>query len=508
MNNRKTLLYRAWSLALVLTLTTMFSFGQGNQAQKPSTKGAVIKGRAPVSKELLKVKLPKAQEFKLSNGLQVLLLEDRKVPTFSMQMVILTGGMSDPADAIGTAQFTGTLLREGTTTRSSRQIAEQVELAGGSLFSNAGLSGTTSVVSASGLTDNLNPILDLFSDVILNPAFTTEEFDKLKTRRLAGLRTQRSNPGFLAQEKFSSVLYGTHPAARATVTAQDINRLSPAALKKFHESYFRPNNAMLTIVGAVTAAEITPKLEKAFGAWKPANVPATTIPPTPAAAPSRIYLIHRPGSVQSTLQAGNLSLLRTDPDYPAVQVMNLILGGGGSARLFLNLREDKGYTYGAYSDVSALKYRGVFVASTDVRTEVTDGSMKELLYELNRIRDEKVLDVDLENAKRQVIGGFALQLESAASLLNNVVTQKLYNLPADYWDKYPQLIAAVTADDVQRVARKYIDIDHLQIVAVGDATKIADVLKKYGTVETFDSEGKPFSIAPAGPASAPKGDRF
>jgi len=171
--------------------------------------------------------------------------------------------------------------------------------------------------------------------------------------------------------------------------------------------------------------------------------------------------------------------------------MNLILGGGGSARLFLNLREDKGYTYGAYSSVSAFKYRGTVQANTEVRTDVTDGSMKELLYELKRIRDEKVPQDELDSAKRQIIGGFALQLEFPQSVISNVVTQKLYNLPADYWDNYPQMIGAITADDVQRVARKYIDLDHLQIVAVGDAQKIADVLKKYGTVEAYDTEGKP-----------------
>jgi len=206
---------------------------------------------------------------------------------------------------------------------------------------------------------------------------------------------------------------------------------------------------------------------------------------------SKIYLIDRPGSEQTNLILGNLSIERNDPDYYALKVMNQILGGGASARLFLNLREDKGYTYGAYSAFTALKYRGVFYANTEVRTNVTKGSMEELIYEFERIRDEKTPDDELDHAKRTIVGGIALELESPGSLLSDIITQKIYNLPADYWDAYPQKIAAVTADDVQRVARKYLDLAKLQIVAVGDAKQIADLMKQFGDVELYDTEGKP-----------------
>jgi predicted Zn-dependent peptidase len=171
--------------------------------------------------------------------------------------------------------------------------------------------------------------------------------------------------------------------------------------------------------------------------------------------------------------------------------MNQVLGGGASARLFLNLREDKGYTYGAYSGFTAAKYRGVFRANTEVQTKVTKDSMDELIYEFKRIRDEKTPDDEFDRAKRTIVGGFAMQLESPQSLLANIITQKIYNLPADYWDAYPQKIAAVTADDVQRVARKYLDLAKLQIVAVGDAKQIADMMKQFGGVELYDTEGKP-----------------
>jgi zinc protease len=473
---------------VVFALSTVFTSAQ---APKPSSKGLVIKGKAPINKEVLKVKLPKAFETKLSNGLQVIVLEQHKLPTFSMQMIVLSGGLTDPQDQPGAAQFTATLLREGTKTRSSKQIAEQVDSLGASLGAISGLSSPTSSVNASGLTDNFEQIMELFADVILNPSFPADEFNKLKTRSLAQLRQQRSNPGFLATEMFQKVMYGSHPAARVSLAAEEIQRMTPEALRKFHALNYKPNNAIFAIVGDVKPAEIVAKLEKTFGAWQRGDVPQTAIPKVSETGPAKIYLVNRASSVQTNILLGNLTIERTDPDYYALDVMNQVVGGGASARLFLNLREDKGYTYGAYSRFSASRYRGTFRANTEVRTDVTKGSMDELMYELKRIRDEKVAQEEFDRAKRTIIGSFALQLESPQGLLGNIVTQKLEGLSADYWDTYTQKIAAITADDVQRVAKKYLDLSRMQIVAVGDATKITDVLKQYGTVEIYDTEGKP-----------------
>lgn len=480
----------AISVVGILALAGSLAFAQ-QTLQPQSMKGAILKGKAPVSKEILKVKLPKAYENKLRNGLQVVVLEDHKLPTFSMQMVVLSGGLSDPPDLHGCAQFTASVLREGTKTRTSKQIAEQIDSLGGSLFANSSLSSMTSVVSASGLTDNFDQVMELFTDVILHPTFPADEVTKLKTRTLAQLRSQRSFPFFLASEMFSKVMYGDHPASRIAPSTEEVQRLTPEVLAKFHGTYYRPNNAIFAMVGDVKPSEVVAKLEKAFGAWPQGDVPATVIPKVRDTGAAKIYLVDRPGSVQTNLLMGTLSIERTDPDYYALQVQNRIVGGGPSARLFMNLREDKGYTYGAYSNVSALKFRGTFQASTEVRSNVTDGSMKELLHELNRIRDEKVAPEEFENATRAIVGSFALQLEFPQSVLQNIITQKLYGLPDDYWDAYPERIVSVTPEDVQRVARKYLDLDHLQVVAVGDAKQITDVLRKYGAVEGFDTDGKP-----------------
>lgn len=478
--------------------------GAPAQQPRPSIKGAVLKGKAPVNREILKVKLPRPFETKLKNGLQVMVLEDHKLPTFSAQLVILSGGASDPADALGAASYTASLLREGTQTRNSKQIAEQLDALGASLFANAGLTSLTTNVSASGLVENYDQIMELLADVVLNPSFPADEFSKYQARQIATIRQQRSNPGFLASEKFAQVIYGSHPGGRYALTAEQIQKLKPETLKQFHATHYKPNNAIFAIVGDVKPAEIVAKLEKTFATWKPGEVPKTTLPTMTAVGPSKIYLIDRPNSVQTSLVLGVPSLTRTDPDYFALEMMNQVLGGGASARLFLNIREDKGYTYGAYSSFNSPKsYPGAFRASSDVRSEVTSGALKEFMYEFKRIREEKVPTEEFERAQRTIVGGWAMQLESPQSVLGNWVTSKIYDLPADYWDTYPQKIAAVTTEEIQRVAQKYLDLGKLQIVAVGDAKKISEALKPYGTVVATDAEGKPLSLA----MPEPKGNK-
>lgn len=484
---------------IVLVSSSAFAQGGAPAGQQPqSTKGAVIKGKAPVNKEVLKVKLPRAQEATLSNGLRVVLLESHKVPTFNMQMVVLSGGLSDKPDYRGLATFTAALLREGTTKRASKDIAEQTDSIGATLTANSGLSSMTTNVSTSGLVENLDQTLELFADVIRNPSFPQVEVDKYKARTLAQLQFQRSIPRFLAQEQFNRAIYGaSHPASLVAPPAGSIKKLTTKDLSEFHSTYYRPNNAILAIVGDVTLKGIMPKLEKAFGDWQKADVPALSIPAAPAQADSKIYLIDRPGSVQTVLQLGTLGIERTSPDYFAVLMADRVFGGGPSGRLFMNLREDKGYTYGAYSSFGGSKFRGVWAASSEVRTDVTEGAMKEFMYEINRLRDQPVPDEELENAKRAIVGGFALSLEQPGALLQNIITQKLYNLPADYWDTYPQKVSAVTAAEIQNVAKKYLDLSRLQVVAVGDAAKARDVLTKYGKVELYDADGKPVTGPPS-----------
>ncbi|MDX6403073.1 MAG: zinc protease [Blastocatellia bacterium] len=486
---------RLLAAAISIAALTSGTYAQqgGMASQTPSsTKGAVIKGKAPVNKNLLKVKLPKAREATLKNGLHVVVLESKnKLPIFSMEMVVMSGGLSDPSDMHGLANATALLMREGTAKHNSREFSEQLDTIGATLNANSGVSSSTSNVSTSGLVDNLDQILDLFTEVIRTPKFPTEEVERYKSRAISQQPLLRGQPQFLAQERLNQAIYGTHPGALIVAPADSLKKITSTDLIRFHDQNYVPNNATLFIAGDVTLAQMLPKLERAFGDWKPGTVTALSLPAVPAQGATRIHLINRPGSVQTVFSIGSLGIERTDPDYIALSVMNRILGTGPSSRLFLNIREDKGYAYSVSSSFSATRYRGTFVASSPVRTEVTEGTIREFMNEFKRIRDEKVSATELENAKRAIIGSFALSLENPQARLQNIITQKLYNLPANYWDTYPQKVEALTVDDVQRVAQKYIDVNHLQIVAVGDANKTRAVLAKFGTVQEYDSDGKP-----------------
>jgi zinc protease len=489
------------TLAIIsIAIFAVAAYAQETAGQNPtSTKGAVIKGKAPVNKQVLQVKLPAAQEATLKNGLHVVLLEsNHRLPLFSMQLVINSGGFSDPADMRGMASMTAGLMREGTAKHNSREISEALDTIGASFAANSGVSSFTTDVTASGLTENLDQILDLYSEILLTPKYPAEEVQRYKDRTIAAMRQTRANPTFLAQERLLQAIYQSHPASLNIAPADAIKKITVADLMKFHDENYVPNNATLFIAGDVTLKEMLPKLEKLFGEWKQGTVQPPTLPAIPSQAATKIHLINRPGSVQTVFQIGSLSLERTSPDYVAVQVMNRILGVGPPSRLFLNIREDKGYTYSVGSNVTSGKYPGLFIASSPVRTDVTEGTIREFMAEFKRIRDEKVTPVELENAKRAIIGQFALQLENPTGRLNNIITQKMYGFPANYWDTYPQKVNAITAADVQRVAQKYVDVNHMQIIAVGDASKTRDVLAKFGSVQEYDGDGKPMKTASAG----------
>ncbi len=400
------------------------------------------------------------------------------------------GPMYEPAAQPGLAGATARLLAEGTKTRTSKQIAEQIDSLGASLSASAGFGSGTATVSASGLSDTFEQWFALTADVLLHPSFPADEVAQYQARAKSGLLQQRSQPGFLANQTMSRALYGTYPAAVVSATPESLDSLTPAMLAEWHAKHYAPQNTILAISGDVHARTLIPKLRKWLAEWHRSKVPVKFSPGPPPASKERIFLIDRPGSVQTTLLMGNLAIDRTSPDYPALVVLNEVLGAGSASRLFLNLREEKGYTYGVYSNVIARKYAGPWTAGGDLRTEVTDGAMTEFLRELNRIRDEKVPEEELDAARRSVVARFALSLESPQQLIGYAITRKAYNFPADYWDKYPAQIAAISADDVQRVARKYIDPATMQVVAVGDAGKIKSVLEKYGPVEIVDASGK------------------
>ena len=472
---------------VLLAWTGLCAAQQPSLTESPapdSLQGVQLKGKAPVNPQTLRVVLPKAQEATLSNGLRVALLEDHKIPTFSLQLLLTGGGLDDPADQRGVAMVTASLLREGTTARTSRQIAEQLATLGGFFSASASPSSGETSISMGGLSDKADQILAIAADVVRNPAFPDAELAKYKSRFLSQLQQQRATPAFVAQEEFMRAVYGTHPGSFVVPQENVLRALTRADLASYHKAHYMPNNGIVLAYGDFKLGDLVQKLERAFGDWPKGQARTISLPALTPPGKSRVLLVDRPGSVQTSLWLGGLGIERRSDDYFAVLVMNHILGGGPASRLFVNLREKKGYTYGVYSVFNGSRFPGVMLASMDVRTDVTDPALQDLAAELRRMGSEPVPEDELKNAKRALIGGFALSLDSPQTLISNLATQKIYNLPPDYWDAYPQRVEAITAADVQRVAKKYYDAGKLQIVAVGDGAAVKQVLEKYGTVET------------------------
>jgi len=441
---------------------------------------------------MLRVKIPRPTEAKLKNGLTVLILEDHRSPSVTVQLNIGgAGAVFEPAALAGLGGTAAQMLREGTQSRTSLQIAEEVDRLGATLGAGSSFGSPDAVLSASGLSDNFDAWFGLAVEILLNPSFPVDELEKLKQRQRAQLRQQRSAANFLVNERFNRAVYGEHPAATVSATPESIDAITRESLVGWHRERYRPQNAILGIAGDVRAADLIAKLQKWLAGWQKSDLKEVW-PHDPAAAGARrIFLVDRPGSVQTTVALGNIAIDRRSQDYLPMVVMNHVIGGGAAGRLFLNLREEKGYTYGVYSNFTALRYPGPWQAGGNMRTEVTASALVEFFNEIRRIREEKVPAAELAASKRAIAARFALSLEQPAAVLGFAVARKQYNLPADYWDSYAARIIAVTADDVQRVARKYLNPDTMQLVAVGDASKLKDVLAKYGAVEVYDGAGRP-----------------
>jgi predicted Zn-dependent peptidase len=408
-----------------------------------------------------------------------------------MQMIIQgAGGLFDPADAPGLAVFTAAMMSEGTSARTSQQIAQDLEAMASNVSANTSATSEFAVVMASSLADTLDRTLDLAADIVLNPTFPEAELARYKTRQKAQLVQVRSMPQFLAAERYGRVIYGDHPAGRVMATSDAIDKATRDALAAFHKARYAPDQTIVAIVGDITLAEARKKIEARFGGWKKAGASVAPAPDPGSAGAGKVSLVDRPNSVQTSLVIGTQALNRTSPDYEVMTLANAIIGGGPTGRLFLNLREEKGWTYGAYSGLNAPRYRGDWSAQTEIKGDVTDKAVGEILGEVKRIRTEPVPDKEFMDQKRSLVASFALSLETPSAILSNYVTSRRFNLPADYWDKYPERLMAITKEQVQAAAVKYLDPARLQIVAVGDGSKIAEGLKQFGALEVYDPDGK------------------
>jgi len=481
---------------LIAFLFVAAAFAQEDAQAPQSFRGMVRLNRAPVSNEVLHVKLPRPVEHTLANGIKLLILESHRTPSISLTIAIPSSHLRDPAGLPGVAEATAAMMQLGTTTRTARQISEDLADLGATLsisvgggggggrggFAGGG-GGDSGTIALSSLTENFDAALAILTDVLLHPSFPADEFEKWKSRQRSNIEQGRTSPNLLANELMAKVLYPGDPRQFTRATVESLNTITRDNLIEHYKKYYVPSGDWAGIAGEITARDAAAKLDKALAAWKGGPVERLSLPIRPPIAEKKVYLIPRPNSVQTYLVLTNRAIDRNSPDYVACMVMNQVLGSGPAARLFRIIREEKGYTYGISSSFSASHTQQHFIAATSVRTEVTEPALADTLKEFREIREVTVPKEELEAAKHALVGSFAMILENPAGVLGRWLQQREYGLPEDYWDTYPEKVMAITAADVQRVAKKYVPYDNVQIIAVGDGAKIRAVLKKFGPVE-------------------------
>ncbi|MFT7204331.1 MAG: zinc protease [Algoriphagus sp.] len=445
----------------------------------------VDRSKLPVSGPAPEIKIGEAETFTLANGLKVFVVKNDKLPRVSFTLVLERDPIME-GDKAGLLGIVGQMMMAGTSNRTKDQLDEEIDFIGASLSA-----GSTSVF-ASSLKKHQDKVLELMADVLYNPIFPQEELDKLQKQTLTGLATSKDDPNAISSRLSSALVYGKgHPYGEVE-TEQTVKNVQLSDIKSYYETFFKPNVAYLAIVGDMDKAEAEKVVNKYFAKWQKGEVPTFTYNKPVAASKNAVGLVDRSSSVQTVINiAQPIDLKLGDQEYISSRVLNQIFGGGSSARLFMNLREDKGYTYGAYSSLSADKLVGQFTANASVRNEVTDSAVYEFIYEINKLVDEGVTQEELDMAKANLAGSFGRSLESPSTVANFALNIERYNLPKDYYATYLQKMNALTVEEVNQTAKNLIDPDKLYITAVGNASEIKDKLAQFGEVTMYDNMGFP-----------------
>jgi zinc protease len=426
----------------------------------------------------------------LPNGLEIVVVEDSRLPLVSLRLAFRFGDAHDPAMLPGLSDMLAGLLTEGTESRTSREIADEVARMGATL--TAGASSDYTTIAGSALSRFSDSIFELIADVTMRPSFPEHEVELVRQNSKESLKQQRAQPSFLATEMVSRVMFGNHPYSVVAPTPESLDATTREAIVEFHRSKYVPNNAVFIVVGDVSADKTVKRIEELFGEWKRGEPLESNFPSPPVRTGRSAYLIDRPGSAQSNIVIANSGITRTSEDYFPLLLMHTVFGATASSRLFMNLREDKGYTYGAYSNLDARRTAGTIRSSAEVRTPVTGDSLREFFYELNRIRTEAVSQKEITDAKSYLTGVFPIRLETQEGVVDQLVQIKMLGLPDDYLSKYRERVQAVTIEEIQRVAETYIQPDKAAVIVVGDGAQVLDQIKTFtDTVEIYNIAGKP-----------------
>ncbi len=439
-------------------------------AQQPDRSGPPELGPPP------RINLPAIQQLELSNGLDVLLMEKHGVPLVQLNVLVRAGSAHDPSDKRGLASLTADMMDEGAGSRDALQLADEIEFLGARIGTRAGSHTTT--LSLHTPLSKFDAALPLLADILLRPTFPADELERKRKSLLTSLLQAHDEPNAIASAAFNLALYGNdHPYGGTGYGYEaSIRAFSVADLREFHQTYFVANNAALIVVGDVTPGEILPKLEAALGSWAPGQVPEVSWPETRQVERREVILVDKPGAPQSVIRIGRIGTDRHSDDYYDIQVMNTILGGSFTSRLNQNLREDKGYTYGAYSMFSFNVMPGPFTAASSVQTEVTDSAVAEFFKEMNGIL-EPVPEDELAGAKNYEAFSLPAQFESVSGIAGNLAELVTYGLPLDYFNHYVDEILAVTQRDVRRVAREYVNPGRVKVIVVGDRATIEEGIR-------------------------------
>lgn len=467
------------NILVALVFISLGAFAQVDRTKAPEP------GPAP------KIQIGEYQSFTLKNGLKVFVVENHKIPRVAFSLILDNDPIME-GDKAGYVNFTGQLLRNGTTNRTKAQLDEEID------FIGASLSTTSNGVFASSLTKHKEKLLELMTDVLLHPSFPEDELEKIRKQTLSGLAASKDDPNAIASNVRSVLLYGKdHPYGELT-TEETVKNIKLEDAKAYYNKYFKPNVAYLAVVGDIKLKEAKKLVTKYFEQWQKGQIQQPTYKTPTAPESTYVAMVDRSASVQSVINIGYpIQLEPGSPDVIKSRVLNQILGGGFSSRLMQNLREDKAFTYGARSSLSSDELVGNFTASASVRNEVTDSAVYEFMHELKKIRNDQVEEYELTAAKASIIGSFARSLEQPSTVANFAINTARYNLPEDYYANYLKNVSNTTIADVKAMAEKYIKPDHSNIIVVGKASEVADKLKKFGPIKYYDIYGNEYEPSTA-----------
>ena len=432
---------------------------------------------------------PPRVEKTLGNGLRVVAVRYPTVPKVSVVLTVQSGLAVDPANKAGLAQFVADAVQEGTATRDSRKIRDEIFAMGASLSAAAGQD--TSSFTIRGLADTMPAMLALLSDIVRNPTFPQEEIDLLKANTAQGLQAQLASPQYVANRSFRQALFGPHPYARTGPTLETVKNIDRASIAEYHKTYYRPNNAFVVVTGDVTPDAAFAAVEKAFGAWARGEVPTPPSAPTPSLQGRKVVFVQRPNSVQSSISVGNFTIRRSDPRWIVMNVANQIYGGAFDSRLIRNIREEKGYTYSPQSVFQAMGQAGLYRAVADVRNDVTGATLKEIYSEIDKLRTTGPTEPELANTKTYARGLFVIQNATQNGFANTLNTMYSFGLPKDYPETFQKTVSSLSTEAVKTGAQMLLGSQDSVIVVVGDWTKVKDQMTGFENISFVDINGNP-----------------